>query len=122
MAVSDDKVGRVRAYLEYFRDMGVHEFYRNETLEAVELPVVEAAVSVSPGLKPDARGENYGTGEPVPLSGTEDRIIAAPVKTVVPAAVTPASVGLDIAKLVSFQDLAPMPSARVPAAFTTTKR
>ena len=48
MAVQDDKVGHVRAYLEYFRDMGVHEFYRNDTIEPMEL----AAAAVEPELRP----------------------------------------------------------------------
>ncbi len=124
MAAANDRTEHVRAYLEYFRDMGVHEFYRNETLEAAELPaeVETVAESVSPGrpkaealgYQPDAQRESYGTGEPVPLGRTDDRIVAAPVgKTVVPVASAP--VGLDIAKLVSFNDLAPMPSVRVPA-------
>ena len=121
MAVSDDKVRHVRAYLEYFRDMGVHEFYRNETLEAVELPEAEASVvaavvaraeeSVPQRLKPDSVSGPYGTHEGVPLSKTEDRMVAAPVSKPVAAA----SVGLNIAKLVSFNELAPMPAARVPA-------
>ena len=78
MAAADDKVGHVRAYLEYFRDMGVHEFYRNETLEPVELPAVLAEVravaapveekSVPQGLKPDATRSGFGTAEAVPLS------------------------------------------------------
>jgi uracil-DNA glycosylase len=95
MAAADDKVGRVRAYLEYFRDMGVHDFYRNETLEAVEL---SAAVE----------------SEVRPLVAAEARKVEL---TVAPATVleTLTPTELNIAKLVSFNDLAPMPSARVPA-------
>ena len=117
MAVADDKVGHVRAYLEYFRDLGVHDFYRNETLEAVELPVAIAAEarvaaaavedSAPPGLKADVAGGGYGTGEPVPFSKTVEPTVAA------------AAGESHIAKLVSFNDLAPMPSARVPAELRT---
>jgi hypothetical protein len=62
MATANDRTEHVRAYLEYFRDMGVHEFYRNETLGAAELPVATAAVvaveqNVPPRLKPDSIGE-----------------------------------------------------------------
>ncbi len=93
MAVADDKVGHVRAYLEYFRDMGVHEFYRNETLEAVELSAVVEA-------------------EPV-AAAIEVRVdVAAPAISVLEA-LSPTE--LNIAKLVSLTDLAPMPSARVSA-------
>ena len=95
MAVADDKVGHVRAYLEYFRDMGVHDFYRNETLEAVELPVaVEAEVRAVVAAEP---AKVVPTAQPVTVLET----------------LTPTE--LNIAKLVSFNDLAPMPSARVPA-------
>ena len=95
MAVADDKVGHVRAYLEYFRDMGVHDFYRNETLEAVELPVaVEAEVRAVVAAEP---AKVVPTAQPVTVFET----------------LTPTE--LNIAKLVSFNDLAPMPSARVPA-------
>ena len=95
MAVADDKVGHVRAYLEYFRDMGVHDFYRNETLEAVELPVaVEAEVRAVVAAEP---AKVVPTAQPVTVFET----------------LTPTE--LNIAKLVSFNDLAPMPSARVTA-------
>ena len=95
MAVADDKVGHVRAYLEYFRDMGVHDFYRNETLEAVELPAaVEAEVRAVVAAEP---AKVVPTAQPVTVLET----------------LTPTE--LNIAKLVSFNDLAPMPSARVPA-------
>lgn len=106
MAVSDDKVGHVRAYLEYFRDMGVHEFYRNETLEPMELPaVVEPAVAVSPQrVDPEPRTDSVRPVAPAPVQKAE-----------IPAAIAAVPAGLDIAKLVSFNDLAPMPSARVPA-------
>ena len=107
MAVSDDKVGHVRAYLGYFRDMGVQEFYRNETLEPMELPAaVELIVPVSPQrTESEARSESVLPVAPVPV----------PVqKAEIPAAVAAAPVGLDIGKLVSFNNLAPMPSARVP--------
>ncbi len=44
-------VNQVRAYLEYFRDLGVYEFYRNgEPVEvaAAEPPAVQAAVAAEP--------------------------------------------------------------------------
>ena len=85
MAVVEDRTAQVRAYLDYFRDMGVHDFYRNETLGAAELPV-EVAIEA----------------EPVALA-------APPIS--VAEALTP--VELNIAKLISFNDLAPLPAARV---------
>ena len=38
----EEAIGPVRAYLEYFRDMGVYEFYRNGEPRGVELAVAEA--------------------------------------------------------------------------------
>jgi DNA polymerase len=86
MAVEDDRTAQVRAYLEYFRDMGVHDFYRGGDGVALETQAVEEAV-------------------PVALS-------APPVSVV--ASLTPME--LNIAKLISFNDLAPMPATRVAAA------
>ena len=91
MAAANDRTEHVRAYLEYFRDMGVHEFYRNETLGAVELPAeVETAAVV----------------ETVSLTLTEPPVTV--LETLTPTE-------LNIANLVSFNNLAPMPLARVPA-------
>lgn len=106
MAAADDKVGDVRAYLEYFRDMGVHEFYRNETLEPVELPSVlqSVAAAEAPRPAPEPRKEPSRPVEPAVVKKME-----------IPAAIAAAPVGLDIAKIISFNDLAPMPSASVPA-------
>jgi len=86
MAVAEDRTERVRAYLEYFRDMGVHDFYRNEAaaLEVVELPVEAEA--------------------PVPV------VLMEPPITV---AESLSAAEMNIAKLVSFNDLAPLPAVLV---------
>jgi DNA polymerase len=122
MAVTDDKAGHVRAYLEYFRDMGVHDFYRNETLAPAEIPEAAAVVvsdidlSVPQRLKPDSVGSRYGTDEPVPLVKPEPRAtVPAFSVPAVSALETLTPTELNIVKLVSLTDLAPLPSARVPA-------
>ncbi len=79
-------MAQVRAYLEYFRDMGVQDFYRNGTREAAD-------VTSEPEL---------ATPEPVVLD-------VPPIS--VAEALTP--VELNIAKLISFNDLAPLPAALV---------
>lgn len=106
MAAADDKVGDVRAYLEYFRDMGVHEFYHNETLEPVELPAVLQSVAAAEAPRPAPEPRK------VPSRPVEPAVVK---KMEIPAAIAAAPVGLDIAKIISFNDLAPMPSASVPA-------
>ena len=97
MAVQDDKVGHVRAYLEYFRDMGVHEFYRNDTIEPMEL----AAAAVEPELRP------------VVIAAEPAKVVLTTPAVTVLETLTPTEI--NIAKLVSFNDLAPIPTARVAA-------
>lgn len=104
MAVEAEQ--QLRAWVEYFRDLGVHDFYRR--------------------------------GEPVYAAPSADSIaepaVEPPAAPVVPATVVSPSVHSErptvsvsrpdfleppIAKLVSFDDLAPLPVARVPAAEKT---
>jgi uracil-DNA glycosylase len=89
---------QLRAYVEYFRDMGIHDFYRRG--EPVFSEVI-ADVSVE------------AVGEPVPVR-------AAPVPVPAVAAVVhppkPDFLEPPIAKLVSFDNLAPLPEVRVAAA------
>jgi DNA polymerase len=77
---------QLRAYLEYFRDLGVHDFYRR--------------------------------GEPVAVAETIVMAVSEPVRAAeLPVVVSskPAFLEPPIAKLVSFDDLAPLPLSRVPA-------
>ncbi len=89
----------VRAYLEYFRDLGVYDFYRNgEPREAEADTVVEVPVSAAPVV---------------------ELVAAMPVvrrETPVDVARRAAEQGeFEIPKLVHFNDLAPLPAVRVPA-------
>jgi uracil-DNA glycosylase family 4 len=82
---------QLRAYVEYLRDMGVHDFYRQGE------PVVAAV--------PEAR--------PLPV---EAAVMAQEVDdALVPA--RPAFLEPPIAKLVSFDNLAPLPESRVAPAY-----
>lgn len=87
---------QLRAYVEYFRDLGVHDFYRlGEPVFAAETAVL--AISVV---------------EAVP------EVQSAPVKVIERPAVVaskPDFLEPPIAKLVSFDDLAPLPQSKVPA-------
>jgi DNA polymerase len=79
----------VRAYLEYFRDMGVHEFYRSGAL--APLDVAEPVGEVEPAEIPAA---------------------AAPMPMSQPSVVPPASASLvGMGKLISLTELMPLPSA-----------
>ena len=80
----------LRAYLEYFRDLGVHDFYRNgEPAEAAVVEALPEPVAALPAL-------------PAPVAAR-------------PAAATPNPVapGSLIPKPVPFNDLAPLPELRL---------
>ncbi len=85
-----DEMEAMRAYVEYFRDLGVHDFYRWG--EPVELE----AASEAPAVEMIA-------------AAAEARVIEAPVK---PDAYREVA----MAPLVSFDQLAPLPAVRVAAA------
>jgi len=93
----------VRAYLDYFRDMGVYDFYRNgepRTFEPVTAPVEQPLVVEAAPLR---------AVEPLVAEVIPAPMLAAPV---VDAVVASASLG-DMAKLVSLTELAPLPAVRV---------
>ena len=100
-------VEQLRAYVEYFRDMGIYEFYRRG-----EPVFVESSESSKPA---------GSTGDVVVEAVAEPRIAvvestavvevsAPPVVSVKTSYLEPA-----IPKLVSFDDLAPLPESRVAA-------
>jgi uracil-DNA glycosylase family 4 len=79
---------QLRAYVEYLRDMGVHDFYRQGEPVFAEVPAAPAAELRLPSVATAVVVE-----EPVPSR--------------------PAFLEPPIAKLVSFNDLAPLPESRV---------
>jgi uracil-DNA glycosylase len=97
---------QLRAYVEYLRDMGVHDFYRQgepvyaevapvSVVVAAEIPVIEAAVAARPQL--------------AKVAMVEERLDA-------PVPSRPEFLEPPIPKLVSFDDLVPLPASRVDAA------
>jgi uracil-DNA glycosylase len=90
-------VERLRAYVEYFRDMGVHDFYRRG--EPVFSEIAADVVAVE------------AVAEPLPVRAAPVPVVAAPVVSSKPDFLEP-----PIAKLVRFDDLAPLPEVRVAAA------
>jgi uracil-DNA glycosylase family 4 len=95
--MAGDREQQLRAYVEYFRDMGIHDFYRRGepvAIEAIEMAAAAALAEPSPVALEVA---------PVPVSVLADM---------------PPSRGFQepvIPKLISFNDLAPLPQGRVPA-------
>ena len=98
--MAGEREQQLRAYVDYLRDMGVHDFYRRGEPMLAEFdsePLIAARVAVA-------------------VSVDETPTTAANTSTLVePDAVPsrPAFLEPPIAKLVSFDDLAPLPESRV---------
>ena len=94
MAAEKQAGQQARAYLEYFRDMGVHDFYRCESL------------SSGPALS-DLEEPALAVAEPVAEIADHVPVIA---ESQVPNAANPE---FAIPKPIHFNDLAPIPSIRI---------
>jgi len=112
--VQADVDAQLRAWVEYFRDLGVHDFYRSG--DAV--PVVTSAQE----LEPDASAVTV-PADTARVQATEPQVgIAAPAIAPEPRSAPAAVMGtqsLDesmAGRLVSFDKLAPLPAGAVPAA------
>src|SRR3984957_2758139 len=95
---------QLRAYVDYLRDMGIHDFYRRGEPVFAEVAVGPVTSVAEVAVVSEARS--------LPVK-------AAPVveeRTVVSVARRPEYLEPPIAKLVSFDDLAPLPQSRVAAA------
>src|SRR3984885_14041499 len=104
--MAGDAEQQLRAYVEYFRDMGVHDFYRQG--EPVFDEVVAGPVTAVPEVLIQASvAEVRALPVKVPLV-EERRPIAVPSR--------PDYLEPSIPKLVSFDDLVPVPESRVDAA------
>jgi DNA polymerase len=108
----------VRTYLEYFRDMGVYEFYRNGEPAGLELsaPAAEIPAPVPEPAAP-VSARNFAPEGLTPAVPSIRRP-AAPMEPLRPAA-PPQSASaslVEMAKIVSLTDLLPPASGRVAAA------
>lgn len=97
---------QLRAYVEYLRDIGVHDFYRQG--EPVYADVASASVPVAAKVAAD---DVVVETRPLPakIAVVEDRRLD-------PVASRPEFLEPPIPKLVSFDDLVPLPESRVDAA------
>ncbi len=93
---------QLRAYVDYLRDMGVHDFYRQGEPVYAEVASVSVATEVA-----------------VAVAAVEARPLPAKIAVVEelrPVASRPEFLEPPIPKLVSFDDLVPLPESRVDAA------
>ena len=100
----------VRAYLEYFRDMGVYDFYRDGSAPALE--TMGALHDVSP---PSEDQTDVETEAPAPV----ELVLRPDTGAAEPQQVSHAdhpSEESDIPKLTAFNDLAPLPLVRIATA------
>jgi uracil-DNA glycosylase family 4 len=95
----------LRVWVDYYRDLGIYDFYRRgETASAVE---AEVAVAVSVGVS----SAEAPVAEPAAVS--EERKVESYPEELIPQS-TPATTSIVAAvKLISFDDLAPLPATRV---------
>jgi uracil-DNA glycosylase family 4 len=89
---------QLRAYVEYLRDIGIHDFYRQGEPVLAEV-AVDAAAPVA----------QVTAAQPSPV---EAAVVAEDIEEIF-APSRPAFLEPPIAKLVSFDDLAPLPESRV---------
>jgi uracil-DNA glycosylase family 4 len=98
--MAGDAGQRLRAYVDYLKDMGVHDFYRQGEPVYAEIDRAPVVVAAEPG-----GGTRVIEARPLPLVVVEEQPVAASSR--------PAFLEPPIAKLVSFDDLAPLPEIRV---------
>ena len=120
MAVEGQKTEQVRAYLEYFRDMGIYEFYTNQDLSGLDLisvastPQAAASSVAPPQLAPEGPPLTHLPARPTPL---QQNLAPAPAIAPAPPALQLDSTEPDIPKPISLSDHFPAPSAVIaPAA------
>jgi DNA polymerase len=102
---------QLRAWVEYFRDLGIHDFYRLG--EPASVDAIEADAVSEIDLQ--ARAAVVPTPDEVPAAVPETpSTIAADLSPALPAA-APLTVPPSL-KLISFNNLAPLPAAPMPAA------
>ena len=94
---SGDAKQQILAYVDYLRDLGVHDFYRlGEPLpaEAIADPIVSAAAVAAP--PPPSFDALWGEPAATPLVPTRPAFLEPPIP-----------------KLISFSNLAPLPEIRI---------
>jgi uracil-DNA glycosylase family 4 len=96
--MAGDAEQQLRAYVEYFCDMGIYDFYRRGEPVAIEAVETIAVEPLSVVAETRSVPEIASVSVPLPPAVLPNRDFEEPV----------------IPKLISFNDLAPLPSHRVP--------
>ena len=117
------ELDELRAYVEYFRDVGVYDFYRrgDGSLDAAVCALLGSAASVAarmPAATPPAKVSTWSglpPQVPVAASPPANPVPVLPRSAVTPAAASASALETPIPKPISFNDLAPLPAVRVAA-------
>ena len=116
------------AYVEYFRDLGIYDFYRrgDGSLDAVvrellgQAPPFTSAVSVAPRIAPPsqppvtAARSLAATADSGPALMPLAKPVPAPASSGLTLAASASNPEITIPKPVPFDELAPLPAVRVP--------
>jgi uracil-DNA glycosylase family 4 len=109
--MQDEATKQLHAWVEYFRDLGVYDFYRRGEFE----PVVNLEAEAQPGILSTLHAVEAPVERSVRAPVDESRAPALPAEPKLPT--SPTSIPLaPTLKLVSFNDLAQVPAAPIPAA------
>jgi uracil-DNA glycosylase len=115
--VQADAAGQLRAWIEYYRDLGVYDFYRrverSGTAEADLTAAPESEVQNSVVLATVEAAAPAVMEVPPAISAPETTHSPRSPQQAFPSALSPAEMAT---RLVSFDNLAPLPGAAVPVA------
>ena len=108
--MQSDVDAQLRAWVDYFRDLGVHDFYRREAV--IGISAAAGAVGEEPA------GTTASTGALLVEAPESVKAVAVPPMANAPADRLAAAQPLNEAmatRLISFDKLAPLPAAQVPS-------
>ena len=104
------------AWVEYFRDLGVYDFYRRGEFEpVVDLEAVDLEAEAQSRILTKVNAVEAPVERSVRAPVHESHVPALPAEPSLPSRTTSIPLAPTL-KLVSFNDLAPLPAAPVPAA------
>jgi DNA polymerase len=107
---------QLRAWVEYFRDLGVYDFYRRGEFEpVVDLEAVDLEAEAQSRILTKVNAVEAPVERSVRAPVHESHVPALPAEPSLPSRTTSIPLAPTL-KLVSFNDLAPLPAAPVPAA------
>jgi len=100
----------LRAWVDYFRDLGIHDFYRNGEPAPVAVEQMREAASEMQAAPAPSLSMPLESDVPLAVAQSSSHFFPAPKKPSTIADTVPSL------PLISFNDLAPLPAASVPAA------